>query len=72
MTGLTDEQRANFALMKAMAEYTRQTPDKRVETLNNFSKRINDNKEIKAALDEWNLQFCKELDQLVCRLFQEG
>ena len=42
MTGLTDEQRANFALMKAMAEYTRQTPDKRVETLNNFSILIND------------------------------
>merc|ERR550519_1104855 len=68
MTGLTDEQRANFALMKAMAEYTRQTPDKRVEALNNFSKRINDNAEIKKGLAEWNLEFSQELEKFRARI----
>ena len=68
MTGLTNEQRANFALMKAMAEYTRQTPDKRVEALNNFSKRINDNAEIKKGLDEWNLKFCQVLEKFKTRI----
>ena len=68
MTGLTNEQRANFALMKAMAEYTRQTPDKRVEAFNNFSKRINDNAEIKKGLDEWNLKFCQVLEKFKARI----
>ena len=68
MAGLTNEQRANFALMKAMAEYTRQTPDKRVEALNNFSKRINDNAEIKKGLDEWNLKFCQVLEKFKTRI----
>ena len=68
MAGLTNEQRANFALMKAMAEYTRQTPDKRVEALNNFSKRINDNAEIKKGLDEWNLKFCQVLEKFKARI----
>ena len=40
MTGLSDEQRANFQLMKTMGEYTRQGPDKRAETLTKFSERL--------------------------------
>ena len=70
MTGLTDEQRANFRLMKAMAEYTRQTPDKRVETLNNFSQRINNNPEIKQVLDDWNLKFCQDLQKFQARILK--
>ena len=40
MTGLTDEMRGNFNLMKALAEYTRVGPESRVERLNNFNRRL--------------------------------
>ena len=39
MTGLSEEQRANFQLMKALGDYTRQDPKTRTETLKKFSKR---------------------------------
>ena len=36
MTGLTDEQRSNFNLMKSLAVYTRQAPAQRMEALRRF------------------------------------
>lgn len=39
-TGLTDGMRNNFQLMRAMADYTRMDPKKRVERLMEFNKRI--------------------------------
>ena len=68
MTGLTDEQRSNFQLMKAMADYTRQTPDKRVESLNKFSARINNTPEVKQLLESWNLQFSTALQKNNARI----
>ena len=55
MTGLSDEQRANFNLMKTMGEYTRQGPDKRTEILAKFSDRLTSKKEIVEELQAWNL-----------------
>ena len=40
MTGLSEAQRANFNLMRDLAEYTRQDPAKKVTSLMKFSKRI--------------------------------
>lgn len=40
-TGLTDKMRTNFQLMKAIAEYTRMDPKRRVQKLEDFSKRLN-------------------------------
>lgn len=39
-TGLTDSMRSNFQMMKALGEYTRMEPTKRVDRLNDFAKRI--------------------------------
>ena len=39
MTGLSEEQRANFQLMKALGDYTRQDPKRRTESLMKFSDR---------------------------------
>jgi len=61
MTGMSDEQRANFQLMKAMATHTRPTPDSRVDRLKSFAKRMNNTPEIKEILDSWNLRFTQEL-----------
>ena len=51
-----------------MAEYTRQTPDKRVESLRRFSQRINETPEIQKLLSDWNLQFTKELERFNARI----
>ena len=70
MTGLSEEQRANFNLMKDMAAYTRQDPKKRVASLKTFSKRINENPETKKWLDDWKLSFNTELVKLRARLLK--
>ena len=69
MTGLSDEQRANFNLMKTMGEYTRQGPDKRTEILAKFSDRLTSKKEIVDELQAWNLKFSKDLIQFRARIF---
>jgi len=70
MTGLSDEQRANFQLMKAMGDYTRQGPEPRVQTLNKFSERLNSKKEIVEELSAWNLKFAKDLVQFRGRILE--
>ena len=40
MTGLSEAQRANFNLMRDLAEYTRQDPAKKVTSLMKFSERM--------------------------------
>ena len=52
MTGLSDEQRANFQLMKALGEHTRQDP----KTLVKFHERMASTPEIKQDLSAWNLE----------------
>ena len=61
MTGLSEEQRANFRLMADLGKITRQGPDERSKTLKKFSNRLNTNLQIKEELDGWNLAFSKEL-----------
>merc|ERR1719474_305990 len=70
MTGLSEEQRSNFQLMKALGTYTRQDPKKRCETLKKFSDRINTNQDIQAELTAWNLQFSRDLEQFRARILQ--
>ena len=70
MTGLSDEQRANFQLMKTMGEYTRQGPDKRAETLAKFSERLSSKPEIVEELQAWNLKFSKDLIQFRARILE--
>jgi len=68
MTGLSDEQRANFNLMKAMGDYTRQDPAKRTQTLKKFSSSIKNNPEIQEELKSWNLRFAEDLVQFRARI----
>merc|ERR1719435_227497 len=70
MTGLSDQQRANFSLMKAMGEYTRQDPEKRTKTLLKFSERLHGTKEISEELKGWNLQFAQDLLKFRARIFK--
>merc|ERR1711970_991164 len=72
MTGLSDEQRANFTLMKSMGEYTRQGPDVRAQTLTKFAERLTSKKEIVDELQAWNLKFSKDLMQFRARFLDLG
>merc|ERR1719411_2388850 len=67
MTGLSDEQRANFNLMKSMGEYTRQDPVKRTQTLAKFAQRIS-SREIQGEIEAWNLRFSQELESFRGRI----
>ena len=46
MTGLSDEQRANFKLMQDMGAFTRQDPVKRTQVLKKFAERLNTQPEV--------------------------
>ncbi|KAF2362479.1 PAZ domain, partial [Trinorchestia longiramus] len=55
MTGLTDEMRGDFRVMKTVAQYTRLSPDTRQQCLQKFARNINDNPEAKKILSDWGL-----------------
>ena len=72
MTGLSDDQRSNFQLMKALGAYTRQEPKKRTETLIKFSQRIQSQPEIRTDLAAWGLEFSSELESFKGRVLPPG
>jgi len=69
MTGLSDEQRANFSLMKKMGEHTRQGPEERTRELKKFADSLV-KPEIKEELDAWNLAFSKDLIKFRARILE--
>lgn len=68
MTGLTDEQRSNFHLMSAMATHTRVAPDKRIQKLVEFARKLNSNQEIMTTLKSYDLKIADSLVQLSGRV----
>lgn len=55
MTGLQDEMLTNFKVMKNVAQFTRITPNQRVNSLRNFVASINRTQEAKDVLAAWGL-----------------
>ncbi|XP_071439350.1 piwi-like protein Ago3 [Hetaerina americana] len=68
LTGLTDEQRADFRLMKSVAVYTRISPEQRYRSLMNFIKSIDETPKAKALLDDWGLSLKNDTVPLDARL----
>ncbi|KAF9809749.1 hypothetical protein SFRURICE_000230 [Spodoptera frugiperda] len=60
-TGLTDEMRNNFKLMKALDNYTKVGPDVRIQKLLHFNKRLTQNREVLKEMAEWSLTLSKDL-----------
>nr|AIY62327.1 piwi [Fimbriaphyllia ancora] len=60
LTGLTDEMRNDFALMKDLAVHTRVDPKTRNQSLLRFMGDISRNKDSSTELAGWNLEFEKE------------
>ncbi|XP_017059224.1 protein aubergine [Drosophila ficusphila] len=67
-TGMTDAMRANFRLMKAMSEHTRLTPDRRIERLRVFNKRLKSSKESTDTLKSWNIELDSALVEIPGRV----
>jgi len=64
MTGLTDQMRSDFRVMKDVAQFTRVTPMQRLEALKKFVKNVNDSAEASALLLNWGLELAPESVQL--------
>lgn len=56
MTGLSDDQRANFKLMKAVGDYTRPGPSARFQALKKFAAAVASKAKIGEELKEWGLE----------------
>lgn len=54
-TGLTDEMRANFRLMKALDVHTKIGPDVRIQKLLAFNQRLTKSREVMKVLYEFQL-----------------
>lgn len=55
LTGLTDEMRSDFKVMRDIATFTRITPNQRVEALKKFCKRVDSVPETREILSGWGL-----------------
>ena len=71
MTGLTDEQRANFGLMKDMGVHTRVDPTKKGNEVMGLRNRMNRSDKVKERLSGWGVQFANELTKLQGRMLPE-
>lgn len=61
MTGLTEDTRANFQIMKDIATFTRVAPDQRADNLRRFMSRIQSNPNIKREMQGWSLSYSPNL-----------
>ncbi|XP_018335086.1 piwi-like protein Ago3 [Agrilus planipennis] len=56
MTGLTDEMRSDFKVMKDVAQYTRVTPNQRLKAMMQYIKNVRNNPQSHKILGEWGLK----------------
>lgn len=63
MTGLSEETRGNFQIMKEIATHTRVGPEQRAESLKKFMNRILSNAAIQEEMRGWSLSFSPDLVQ---------
>ncbi|XP_059490462.1 piwi-like protein Siwi [Neocloeon triangulifer] len=68
MTGLTDEMRSNYKLMSSIAQFTRMEPQKRIDALLTFGRRLVEKPEIIAELKKFDMEFRPELKSIQGRI----
>nr|XP_054773093.1 piwi-like protein 2 [Lytechinus pictus] len=66
-TGLTDDMRADFRIMKDLATHTRVTPNQRHAAMRKFIQNVYSNPKALAELQGWGLELQKDLLQLTAR-----
>lgn len=71
MTGLTDQMRSDFRMMRAMADHTRLNPDRRIERLETFNKRLQTSPESMEVFKTWQMELDRRLVELPGRLLPQ-
>ncbi|XP_058062361.1 protein argonaute-3 [Anopheles bellator] len=67
MTGLTDDMRNDFKVMREIATYTRVQPHQRLDSMRRFCANINANADARKLLSDWGLELVDESTKLVGR-----
>ncbi|XP_055640533.1 protein argonaute-3 [Toxorhynchites rutilus septentrionalis] len=65
LTGLTDEMRSDFKVMRDIASFTRITPNQRLNSMRQFCHNVNTNPEAKEILGVWGLRL--DMDPLIMK-----
>lgn len=68
VTGLTDNMRSNFQLMRAMSDHTRMNPGRRIERLTQFNRRLQSTVESIKVLTDWSLKLEDSLVEVQGRI----
>ncbi|XP_014672865.1 PREDICTED: piwi-like protein 1 isoform X2 [Priapulus caudatus] len=68
MTGLSEDARSNFQLMRDVAETTRVRPDARAQRLEAFLTQINSHPEVTTMMQQWGLSFSERLQPITSRV----
>ncbi|KAF2880626.1 hypothetical protein ILUMI_25545 [Ignelater luminosus] len=68
LTGLTDEMRSDFKVMKDVAMYTRVTPNQRMCALKNYLNNIEKTPKAKEVLNDWGLKLENATVDLLARV----
>lgn len=61
ITGLSDEIRQNFSVMKDLAQHTKVSPQGRVQNLEGFMKQLHENPTAQKELSQWKMSFDRTL-----------
>ncbi|XP_017858424.1 PREDICTED: protein piwi [Drosophila arizonae] len=68
VTGLTDNMRSNNNLMRAMSNHTRMNPERRIERLKTFNRRLHTTAESVKVLTDWNMKLDEKLIEVQGRV----
>jgi len=68
LTGLTDAMRADFRVMQEVAKFTRISPQKRIESIDNFIRRVNGSEVARQILADWGLSIIPQPIKLSGRI----
>jgi aubergine-like protein len=71
LTGLSDDMRSNYTIMKDLATYTKLTPLQRVDAYKKYISNIANNQKASDLLAGWGLCLEKEPTKVVARLLDE-
>lgn len=70
-TGLTDDMRRDFNLMRTVADYTRLTPDKRIQRLETFNQRLQQCEDSSEVFKFWQTELDRRLVEVPARILAE-
>lgn len=67
LTGLMEEMRANFTVMRDLAVHTRVGPENRFNKLTHFLREMNQNEAVRELMAQWGMRFAPNLTEVPAR-----